>query len=48
MRIIALAEIFADKYDKKIKITGIRPGEKIHEDLVSEPESIRVQFDNQF
>ena len=48
MKIIELAEIFADKYNKKIRLTGIRPGEKIHEDLISEPESIRVQFDNHF
>jgi len=48
MKIIDLAEIFASKYSKEIKITGIRPGEKIHEDLISEPESIRVRFDNEF
>jgi len=48
MKIIDLAEIFASKYNKEIKITGIRPGEKIHEDLISEPESIRVRFDNEF
>jgi UDP-glucose 4-epimerase len=48
MKIIELAEIFADKYNKKIRLTGIRPGEKIHEDLISEPESIRVKFDNHF
>jgi len=48
MKIIDLAEIFAGKYNKEIKITGIRPGEKIHEDLISEPESIRVRFDNEF
>jgi UDP-glucose 4-epimerase len=48
MRIIDLAEIFASRYNKKIKITGIRPGEKIHEDLISEPESIRVSFENKY
>jgi UDP-N-acetylglucosamine 4,6-dehydratase len=48
MRIIDLAEIFANRYSKEIKITGIRPGEKIHEDLISESESIRVRFENEF
>lgn len=48
MKIIELAEIFADKYNKKIRLTGIRPGEKIHEDLISEPESLRVKFDDYF
>ncbi len=48
MKILDLAEIFASKYKKKIKITGIRPGEKIHEDLISESESIRVRFESQF
>lgn len=42
MRIIDLATIFADRFNKKIKIVGIRPGEKLHEDLISESESIRV------
>ena len=42
MRIIDLAEIYAEMHDKKIKVTGIRPGEKIHESLISESESIRV------
>lgn len=43
MRIFDLAEIFAKKYKSKIIITGIRPGEKLHEDLVSGPESIRTR-----
>jgi hypothetical protein len=45
MKILDLAEIFASKYNKKVKITGIRP-KKIHEDPISAPESIRVRFDN--
>jgi UDP-N-acetylglucosamine 4,6-dehydratase len=43
MRILDLAQIFSDKFNKPIKITGIRPGEKLHEDLISEPESIRTR-----
>jgi len=44
MKIIDLAEIFSDRFGGKIRITGMRPGEKLHEDLISEPESIRVQI----
>ena len=42
MRILDLANIFASKYDLNVEITGIRPGEKLHEELISEAESIRV------
>ena len=48
MRILDLAEIFADMFEKKIKIIGSRPGEKIHEDLINETESIRVRFENNY
>jgi UDP-glucose 4-epimerase len=43
MQINDLAEIFASKFGRKIEITGMRPGEKLHEDLVSESESIRTK-----
>ena len=43
MRINDLAEIFSTKYNKPIKVIGIRPGEKLHEDLISESESLRVK-----
>lgn len=33
-----LAEIFAKKYGGKVKEIGIRPGEKIHEELINEEE----------
>jgi FlaA1/EpsC-like NDP-sugar epimerase len=46
MKIIDLAEIFSERYSKPIKIVGIRPGEKLHEELISYSESIRVQFKN--
>lgn len=42
MKIIDLARIFSELYQKPIKITGIRPGEKLHEDLISHTESMRV------
>jgi UDP-glucose 4-epimerase len=46
MKIIDLAEIFSERYSKPIKIVGIRPGEKLHEELISYSESMRVQFKN--
>jgi FlaA1/EpsC-like NDP-sugar epimerase len=49
MRIIDLAEIFAEKFNRRIQVIGMRPGEKLHEDLVSEPESTRtVELENHF
>lgn len=42
MKIGDLAEIFSEKYSKPIKIIGVRPGEKAHEDLINESESIRT------
>ncbi|HZT24508.1 MAG TPA: polysaccharide biosynthesis protein [Pseudolabrys sp.] len=44
MRIIDLAEIFSEHSGKPIEIVGMRPGEKLHEDLISQPESVRVKF----
>ena len=41
MKIGDLAGIFADISKKKIKIVGLRPGEKKHEDLINESESVR-------
>ena len=43
MNIIDLAKIFATRFDSTIQITGMRPGEKLHEDLISYPESIRAR-----
>lgn len=49
MKIIDLAEIYADKYNKSIKFMGIRPGEKMHESLISDSEAIRtVSADNHY
>ena len=46
MKIIDLAEIFSEQYSKPIRIVGIRPGEKLHEDLISYSESMRVRVKN--
>jgi UDP-glucose 4-epimerase len=42
MKIIDIAEIFAERYSRGIKTIGIRPGEKLHESLISHAESIRT------
>lgn len=39
MRISDLAEFFSIKHGKGVKVTGVRPGEKIHEILHNEEES---------
>lgn len=38
-----LAEIFSKKYNKPVKYIGLRPGEKMHEDLINTSESVRVR-----
>lgn len=43
MRIGDLAEIFAEQHGKEIKLIGLRPGEKLHEDLINESESTRTR-----
>lgn len=43
IKIQDLAEIYSDIYNKEIKYTGIRPGEKMHELLISYSESPRVK-----
>lgn len=46
MLIKDLLELFAEKYDKNIEITGVRVGEKIHEELLSENETSRTVDQN--
>ena len=43
MRIGDLADIFSKQSGKQIKVIGLRPGEKKHEDLINESESVRTQ-----
>lgn len=42
MRLIDLLEIFSEKYKKPVVITGLRPGEKMLESLISETQSLRL------
>jgi len=43
MKIGHLADIFAKRYNKPVKIIGLRPGEKRDEDLINESESVRLR-----
>ena len=42
MKLIDLMELFSEKYGKPVKITGLRPGEKMLESLISETQSMRL------
>lgn len=42
MRIADLFELFAEKYNGTIEIMGLRSGEKIHESLINETQSLRT------
>jgi len=42
MKIGDLAELFSERHNKPIKMIGLRPGEKMHEDLINESESFRT------
>jgi FlaA1/EpsC-like NDP-sugar epimerase len=42
MNLIDMFEIFSEKYKKPVRITGLRPGEKLLESLISETQSMRL------
>ncbi len=42
MRLIDLLEIFSERYNKPIRVTGLRPGEKMLESLISETQAMRL------
>ncbi len=44
MKIGDLARIFAELHGKQVSIVGPRPGEKMHEDLINESESVRTKI----
>lgn len=51
VKILTLAELMIDEKNaknSKIKISGVRPGEKIHETLISPSESLRTIEKNKF
>jgi UDP-glucose 4-epimerase len=42
MKLVDLMELFSEKYNKPVRITGLRPGEKMLESLISETQSMRL------
>jgi UDP-N-acetylglucosamine 4,6-dehydratase len=48
MKVRDLLEIFSETYNKPIKVTCMRPGEKVMESLVNETQSMRLIKGNQY
>lgn len=48
MNVIDILEIFSEKYNKPIKITGIRPGEKMLESLINPTQAGRIIKKNSY
>lgn len=48
MNLIDLLEIFSEKYKKPIKITSIRPGEKMLESLINPTQAARISKKNSY
>jgi UDP-N-acetylglucosamine 4,6-dehydratase len=48
MKIKDLLEIFSEKYNKPIQITGLRVGEKLLESLINETQSLRIYKSNKY
>ena len=47
MRLNDLLELFSEKYGKPVRITGLRPGEKMLESLISETQAMRLVKTNE-
>mgnify|MGYP003350554178 CR=1 FL=1 len=48
MKIADLAEIFSERYNKPVVEIGIRPGEKLHESMISSTESYKTIIKDNF
>ena len=48
MKIIDILEIFAKKYNVEIENIGLRPGEKLHESLINESQSLLTNSKNNY
>ena len=42
LKLVDLMQIFSEKYNKPVKVTGLRPGEKMLESLISETQAMRL------
>jgi UDP-N-acetylglucosamine 4,6-dehydratase len=48
MNVKDLIELFSEKYNKPIKIIGIKAGEKLLESLINETQSARIKINNNY
>ena len=48
MRVLDMMELFSEKYKKPIRVTGLRPGEKMMESLINETQSGRIEILNKY
>jgi len=48
MKVKDLIEIFSEKYNKPIKIIGIKPGEKLLESLINKSQSVRIKINGDY
>jgi UDP-glucose 4-epimerase len=42
MKLVDMMELFSEKYNKPIRVTGLRAGEKMLESLISDTQSMRL------
>lgn len=48
MNVKDLVELFSEKYNKPIKLTGIKPGEKLLESLINKSQSCRIIVNGEY
>ena len=48
MKVKDLLELFSEKYNKPVKITGLRPGEKLLESLINKTQSGRIKHNGDY
>jgi len=48
MNVKDLVELFSEKYNKPIKLTGIKPGEKLLESLINKSQSGRINVNGEY